>query len=618
VTAVAAAAGRTRGAVRGALADARRGWSPYATAGGALAVLAGLAPFLLGGAIADDTLATGAYEALAATGLALCVGLAGVPSLAQGAFVGTGAFAAAHLLRHTQAPAEVAALVGALAATALGVVIGFAVRSLDAVRVAVATWLLSWLVALALGALPWLSGGAQGLVVPTRRLLGFAPTPLVHYELGVVLTGLCALALVALRRGPFGLDLAAATQRRPAAAALGVPMERLRVIAFAASAFVGGLAGGLLVQLNIVADPTAYGPLLSFELLVAVLVGGAAVAFGPSAGVIVLGLIALAARGLGALAPLSGSRFEPMLEALLLLAVLTTGGSALVPATLDVLRRFGLSPKKPRRRVAHAAPPRRAAAALRARGLTKRFGAVTAADHVSFELAPGTVTALVGPNGSGKTTVLRLLAGAQAPDCGSVKLGARDLTLQPPSERVGAGVVRTLQARGTFDELTVLENVLVGVDRTRRRAGALRTVTSTPLYRAENDVARGRAVAALEAVGLEQKAEAQASSLSTSEQRLLELAAALATNPAVLLLDEPSAGAGDADLQRLARVISTLRDRGLAILLVEHNLRLVNETADTVVLLANGRVTATGSPEEIAASVAAREAYFGRDEPGGA
>ena len=584
----AVAAIRTGAALREALASARETWTETATAGGVIVAVALLAPLVLGGLIATDTLASGAYLALAATGLALCVGLAGVPSLAQGAFVGTGAFAAAHLLRHTQLPAEMCALIGALTAAGLGTAAGFAVRSLDAVRVAVGTWLLTWLVALALGVLPWLSGGAQGLVVPTRRLFGFSPTPLVHYELAVVLTGLCALAFVALRRGPFGLDLAAAAQHRGAAAALGVPMERLRVGAFAASAFVGGLAGGFVVQLDIVADPTAYGPLLSFELLVAVLVGGAAAALGPSAGVVVLGMIALAARALGALAGVSGSRFQPMLEALLLLAVLTTGGSALVPAVSTAARRF-LPRRRSRARPTAASSPKRREL-LRGEGLAKHFGAIPAVDGVSLELAPGSITALVGPNGSGKTTLLRLLSGALPPDQGRIELGSRDVTTATPTQRVRLGLVRTLQTRSYFGELTVLEHALVGTNRTRRHGGAIRTLVSTPLYRAENRVAEAHALAALEAVGLAADASRPVSELTGAEQQRLMIAAALATNPAVLLLDEPSAGAGSADLDRLEAILLRLKADGLAVLLVEHNLRLVRSVADEILELELGRV----------------------------
>ena len=583
-----AAAVRTGAALREAAVTARANWSITASAAVLAGALAAIAPLVLGGAVATDTLASGAYLALAATGLGFCVGLAGVPSLAQGAFVGTGAFAAAHMLRHTALPAEVCALVGAMAAALLGTAAGFAVRSLDPVRVAVGTWLLSWLVALSLAALPWLSGGAQGLVVPTRRLFGLNPTPLVHYELAVLLTGLCALAFVALRRGPFGLDLAAAARHRGAAAALGVPMERLRVAAFGASAFVGGLAGGLAVQLDVVADPTAYGPLLSFELLVAVLVGGATAALGPSAGVIVLGLIALAARALGSLASVSGSRFQPMLEALLLLAVLTTGGSALVPAVWDLARRF--LPQREGRHVAARSGPARPAETLRAASLTKHFGPVTAVDEVSFELRPGSITALVGPNGSGKTTILRLLSGAVPADSGSIELGPNDLTTRTPAERVHDGLVRTLQARAYFGELTTREHALVGVDRTRRNGGGFRTLFSTPLFRAENEEADGRAVAALEALSLAPRAERPASELTGAEQQRLMIAAALATNPAVLLLDEPSAGAAAGDLEQLIGLLASLRARGIAILLVEHNQALVHAVADDVLELEQGRI----------------------------
>ena len=588
MNAAASAAIRTHVAIRDALADARRAWSARATAGVAVAAIAALVPFLLAGAVATETLASGAYAALGATGLALCVGLAGVPSLAQGAFVGTGAFVAAHVLRDTALPAEVCALVGAAGAALLGTAAGVAVRSLDSVRVAVSTWLLSWLVALALGALPWLSGGSQGLVVPERRLFGFAPTPLAHYELGVVLTGLCALALVALRRGPFGNDLAAAQQHYGAAAALGVPVDRLRVGAFGASAFVGGLAGGFAVQLDLVADPTAYGPLLSFELLVAVLVGGAVVAFGPSVGIVVLGLIELVARGLGDIAGVSASRFQPMLAALLLLAVLATGGSALVPTIDTTLER--LAPFRRRRTPAPPAPLRPRRARLRADRLRKQFGAVTGADDVSLELEPGSVTALVGANGSGKTTLLRVLAGAFEPDAGRVYLDGVEITTAVPAERVRAGVVRTLQSRAVFRDLTALQTVLVGTNRTRRYGGALRALTLTPLFRREERLAEARARAALELAALEHAADTPAAELTGAEQQRLMIAAAMATEPGVLLLDEPSAGAGRADAQQLETTLERIKGSGIAVLLVEHNTRLVRAVADELIELEQGRV----------------------------
>jgi ABC-type branched-subunit amino acid transport system ATPase component len=277
-----------------------------------------------------------------------------------------------------------------------------------------------------------------------------------------------------------------------------------------------------------------------------------------------------------------------MLEALLLLALLATGGSALVPSLRAFLGRFLVGPR-PRRCEARR-PPRRPAARLEAHGLTKRFGGVIAADDVSLEIRTGTITALVGPNGSGKTTVLRLVGGTLEPDAGTVALGGRDLTATASQARVASGLVRTLQSRAVFDELTALESVLVGVDRTRRDGGAVRALTSTPRYRAESRRADGHALAVLETVGLADRADRPASELTGSDRQRLMIAAALGTNPTTLLLDEPSAGASDEDLRRLAELLLAIRGDGLGILLVEHNLKLVRAVADEVLELDHGRV----------------------------
>jgi branched-chain amino acid transport system ATP-binding protein len=227
---------------------------------------------------------------------------------------------------------------------------------------------------------------------------------------------------------------------------------------------------------------------------------------------------------------------------------------------------------------------------LRADLLTKRFGAVAGADGVSLELAPGRITALVGPNGSGKTTVLRLIAGAMPPDSGDVRLDTGDVTAEPTAERVRRGLVRTLQTHTSFGDLTVLQHALVGVNRTRRDGGAVRALLSTPRFRAENEVAEAHALAALERVQLDRDADRPASELTGAERQRLMIAAALGSNPGVLLLDEPSAGAAPEDLDRFAAILTALRQDGLAILLVEHNLRLVDAVADEVLELELGRI----------------------------
>jgi len=250
---------------------------------------------------------------------------------------------------------------------------------------------------------------------------------------------------------------------------------------------------------------------------------------------------------------------------------------------------------------------------LAAEGLTKRFGAVAAADGVSFELAPAEVCALIGPNGSGKTTVLRLLAGTLKPDAGSVLLRGTNVTRENVRSRVLGGVVRTLQSTAAFAELTALENVLVGAGLRRQHGGTLRELTATPLARAEDAATRTAAQAALEDVGLGWASDVPAGQLAGPEQRLLGLAAALATRPRAVLLDEPSAGSSLDDLRRLSALIERIRSRGVAVLLVEHDLRLVRAVADRVVVLVAGAVIATGTPAEVAASADVRAAYLGRN-----
>ena len=597
---------RTGAALREAGRDARLAWGPAAWLALAAFALAVLLPFVLPSSVRIDGLAQTGYLALAAVGLGFAVGIGGMPSVAQGAFVGVGAVAAGQLIGRGT-PSLVAALVGGLAAGGAGVIVGAAVVRFRPVFVVAATWLVTWLFVFALEARPSLTGGARGLTVAPEEIAGLEPTATLHYELALGLVALSLLAYRTLARSSFGVRLRAAGQRPAAAVALGVEPPRLRVVAFAGAAAVGGLAGGLAVQLDGVVDPEAYDAFLSFTLLVAVLIGGAATALGPVVGVLAVGALSLVADAIARLTGAESARFGPMLAALLLLSVLATGSEGIVPAVARRIRRKGRREGEP------AAELRRPDdATLTADGLQKRFGELVAVRDVGLELSSSRVAALIGPNGSGKTTVLRLLAGTLAPDEGEVALDGRSLADAPAGERVELGLVRTLQSNAVFPDLTALENVLVGASLRRRHGGALRALVATPKARAEGRETTARAFAALAAVGLERRAEVVARQLTGSEQRLLMIASALATEPRILLLDEPSAGASGAELQRLAEILERLRAEGLAVLAVEHNLRLVRRIADDVVVLHAGAMLASGSPEDVARDPAVRAAYLGR------
>jgi ABC-type branched-subunit amino acid transport system ATPase component len=291
--------------------------------------------------------------------------------------------------------------------------------------------------------------------------------------------------------------------------------------------------------------------------------------------------------------------------------VLALGGQGALPWALRRLRRDEAPWLRPSPAQALRVAPGPSEPVLGATGLRKAFGGVVAVDGLSLELARGETAALIGPNGSGKTTALRLISGAAVADAGTIALGGAEVTSATSAERVRLGIARTLQASAAFPELTALENVLVGRAARRRHSGLVRTGLATPSARREQAAAEAAALEALALVGLEAVADVVTPALTTSQRRLVALAAALATEPHVLLVDELAAGAGADELDKLAAVVERIRERGVAVLVVEHNVRLVRRVADRVLVLAAGRVVAEGSVAEVAASGVVQEAYLG-------
>jgi ABC-type branched-subunit amino acid transport system ATPase component/ABC-type branched-subunit amino acid transport system permease subunit len=617
--AFAVAVGRLRAAARGGLEDARRASSRRAGAWVfAYATAALLVPFALSPTRLTD-LAVGLYVALAAVGLNYAVGLAGLPSLGQGAFAAAGAFTVALLMsRLGWAPAP-AVLAGVGIAAAGGFVAGAGAVRLAPPFVAVSTWLVAWLASFALAAFPNLFGGAQGIPVgrpagPGGIVPGGDLTPAGHFEIALALLALALLGYAALRRGPAGIALSAAGQAPAAAAALGLEPAGRRLGAFVASAAIGGLAGGLAVQAEGIADPGAYGPLLSVELFVAVLLGGRGSVIGPVVGAAVLAGIPSVARALAAATGTAAERVEGVVAAALLVVALVAGGTGAAGVVERLRRRHapgtelhGRIPKGPARK---RGPRKARRPALAASGLTIRFGGVLALDDVSFEVRPGQVHALIGPNGSGKTTLLRILAGTIRPDGGSIELLGRDVTGTRVGERVRRGLVRTLQRTAVFPDLTVAQHVQAGAD-ARRSTGALRTLLATPDARAETRAIAREGWMLLALAGLRGSARARVGSLPGAEQRLVAIVTALTARPRVVLLDEPAAGMSQDRREDLVALLDRLRGLGLAIVLVEHDLRLVRAVADVVTVLDAGTVIARGTPRAVADRKAVQRAYLG-------
>ncbi|MBS7788392.1 ABC transporter ATP-binding protein [Roseococcus sp. SDR] len=244
---------------------------------------------------------------------------------------------------------------------------------------------------------------------------------------------------------------------------------------------------------------------------------------------------------------------------------------------------------------------------LELRNLRKRFGGLTVTDDVSLDLKRGEIHALIGPNGAGKTTLIHQISGTLAPDSGQILFAGTDVTHLRMAKRARMGLARSFQITSIIPSFTARENAALAVQ--ARHGSSFRFFRPANSEAALNE----EAMAALTEVGLERRAETPAAALSHGEKRQLELAIALAMQPRVLLLDEPLAGTGAEEAERLMRILGGLRAR-YAILLIEHDMPAVFALADRISVLAQGRVIAHGTPEVIRADPAVRDAYLGEDE----
>ncbi|MDX6749427.1 ABC transporter ATP-binding protein [Geminicoccaceae bacterium 1502E] len=248
-----------------------------------------------------------------------------------------------------------------------------------------------------------------------------------------------------------------------------------------------------------------------------------------------------------------------------------------------------------------------AEAILETEGLTKEFRGFVAVRNVALRVEPNTIHALIGPNGAGKTTCFNLLTKFLTPSAGRIVFKGRDITAARPSDIARMGLVRSFQISAVFGHLTALENVRIALQRQRGQ--------SFDFWRSERTLDRynGRARELLEAVGLEEYADAQAVELPYGRKRALEIATTIALGPELMLLDEPMAGMGNEDVARIADLIRAVA-KGRTVLMVEHNLGVVADLSDTITVLARGEVLAEGDYARVSADPAVRSAYMGTED----
>jgi len=636
----------------------------------AAAAVAALAFPLIDGNDGDvDAAANALAFAILALGLNIVVGFAGLLDLGYAAFFAIGAYTYGILASYQVQPewssfweplqwlGLVARLPGAggpdhvhftvsfwlmlpvsaVVAAFFGVLFGAPTLRLKGDYLAIVTLGFGEIVPIVARNMPSLTNGAAGLNgVAPPKLFGFAfgVQSMPYYYLGLALVVFLIFVSTRLRDSRIGRAWMAIREDEIAAEAMGINRSKLKLLAFGIGAAFAGMTGTFYVAKLQTATPEMFTFPVSVMVLVMIVLGGIGSVAGVVVGALILQLLQSwflqdLSQWIHALGRITGIAFLEQIE--LVQSIELIFGIILV--VMMLYRREGLIPaQRAVTGLSHAEqtavpsrggiagefaltrrPPDPAAPLLEVRGLARSYGGIKAVQNVDLTVMPGSIVAIIGPNGSGKTTFFNLITGMIKPDAGSVRLAGEDITGLAPHLIVERGIARTFQNLRLFANMTVTDNVLVGTH-ARTSTGAFGAVIRSPRVQREEEAARKRATSVLAIFGnrLLPRLAHLARTLSYANRRRLEIARALVSEPLLLLLDEPTAGMNPTETLELTDQIRSLRDRGITILLIEHKLNVVNEIADTVIVLDHGEKIAEGRPEEVHRNEEVLSAYLGR------
>ncbi len=568
--------------------------------------VAGVVVAGLFGAAAERVLTVFFISLIAVTGIGVYSGNSGILSFGHVAFMGIGAYVSGLLtlpaglkmatlrglpdwLAATELSLIPAIIVAVLVTAAIALLIGIAIGRLEGSAASIAT----------LGLLVIVHGVIIGWRDVTRGAQSFFGVP--RDTTLIIAAVACVIALIAARwyrDSLSGLRLRAGRENAIAAKAVGINVQRERLVSWVVSAAIMALSGALIAHFLGAFSPKKFYFHDTFLLLAMLIVGGMTTVTGAISGTILITVITEILRRFESGLSIGGFELPAVFGTtqigigLLILFAMFRMSEGVMGLKEWEERAFPFRPKRGR---AEALGKRTSDDRLKVEHVSMQFGGLRAVDDVSISVNPGEILGLIGPNGSGKTTLLNIISGVLKPTEGDVVLGSKSLTGVASEKIADAGIARTFQNIRLFPTLTVYQNVL---------AAALST------HGGKN--AEERAGAALARLGIGERAGEDAGTLSYGEQRRVEIARALACEPTLLLLDEPAAGMNREETDDLIERLKVLSaDLGLGVVLVDHDLKLINELCDRIVVLNEGKLIADGAPAAIRENPAVIEAYLG-------
>ena len=390
---------------------------------------------------------------------------------------------------------------------------------------------------------------------------------------------------------------------------LGVNALQIRLVTFVIAALCAALSGWLYAHMGRFVSPTPFDVTMSIIFLMMAMIGGSGYLLGAVLGAAIIILLKNGIQDvLPKIAPGSSGQLEVVVFASLFILFLQRARNGIVP----FIAQWIPEPRRERPPQAELLPrqpqPAKETALMQVDAVTRRFGGLIAVNDVSFDVRAGEILALIGPNGAGKTTMFNVITGALRPSAGRITFAGKDITGANAAKIAAAGIARTFQHVKLRPKMTLIDNVLLGTYG-RTKAGFIRSALR--LDRAEEARARHEAMRQLERVGLGDRPYELAGNLPLGNQRVLEIARALAADPVLLVLDEPAAGLRRQEKLALAELLRTLRAEGLTILLVEHDMDFVMGLVDRIVVMEFGCKLCEGEPAKVRADARVQEAYLG-------